>query len=112
MAVPGDIQARDGVPRGLFRDAMRGVLPDTVRERAWKADFTDVVNDGVARDRRAIADALGPDCHGVRRGYLDAGRLGPEVARLSTGSAGADSVDSWELADLFALEIWLQVFCP
>ena len=112
MAVPGDIQARDGVPRGLFRDAMRGVLPDAVRERAWKADFTDVVNDGVARDRRAIADALGPDCHGVRRGYLDAGRLGPEVARLSTGSGGADSVDSWELADLFALEIWLQVFCP
>jgi asparagine synthase (glutamine-hydrolysing) len=110
MAIPGEIQTRDGVPRGLFRDAMQGVLPDTVRARTWKADFTDVVNHGVARDRGAVAAALGPDCQGVRLGYLDGGRLEAEVGRLSDDLVRADSVNSWELADLFGLEVWLRAF--
>jgi hypothetical protein len=89
---------------------MQGVLPDTVRARTWKADFTDVVNHGVARDRGAVAAALGPDCQGVRLGYLDGGRLEAEVGRLSDDLVRADSVNSWELADLFGLEVWLRAF--
>ena len=33
MSVPGEIQNRDGVPRALLRAAMRGVLPEAVRQR-------------------------------------------------------------------------------
>ena len=38
MAVPGDVQNADGVPRAMARDGMRGVLPDEIRARVWKAD--------------------------------------------------------------------------
>jgi asparagine synthase (glutamine-hydrolysing) len=110
MAVPGDAQNRGGVPRALLRDAMRGVLPDQVRERTWKADFTEVVNDSMDRDKAVVRETMTADCLGVRRGYFDAGRLLPEVARLSASLRGADNVNSWELADLYGFEVWLQVF--
>ena len=35
MAIPGDVQNHDGVPRALLRDAMRGTAPDVVLARRW-----------------------------------------------------------------------------
>lgn len=110
MAVPGEVQNRGGVPRALLRDAMRGVLPDPVRARTWKADFTAMVNQGVDRDKAVIVQAMTTDCLGVRAGYLDAGRLATEVARLSADLRRADNLSSWELADLYGFEVWLRVF--
>jgi asparagine synthase (glutamine-hydrolysing) len=110
MATPGEVQNRNGIPRALLREAMRGILPEAVRSRKGKADFTRVVNAGVARNASEITRALSSACLGVRLGYFDAHRLAPEVARLSAGLDGADCVKSWDLADLFGLEVWLQVF--
>ena len=36
MAVPGEIQNRDGVPRALLRDAMRDIVPDVILRRRWR----------------------------------------------------------------------------
>jgi hypothetical protein len=35
MGVPGEIQNRDGVPRALLRDSMRGLVPDRILNRKW-----------------------------------------------------------------------------
>jgi asparagine synthase (glutamine-hydrolysing) len=110
MAIPGEIQNRHGVPRALLREAMRGVLPDPVRERTWKADFSRVVNCGMSDDLSDVTRALSPESMAVRLGYLDRARLGPAIARLSSGLAGANCVETWDLADLFGLEVWLRVF--
>jgi asparagine synthetase B (glutamine-hydrolysing) len=110
IAIPGDMQNRGGVPRAILREAMRGVLPEPLRLRNWKANFTDVVNSGVARDASIVAQALSRASLAVRFGYLDADRLEGEVARLKEGLATRDCVASWSLADLFGLEVWLQVF--
>jgi asparagine synthase (glutamine-hydrolysing) len=111
IAIPGEAQNRNGVPRAILREAMRGVLPESVRTRRGKADFSYIVNSGVAKDRAIISRALSPDSLGVQLGYVDGGRLAPAIARLSAGSlAGKDCGDSWDLADLFGLEVWLQVF--
>jgi len=110
MAVPGEMQNRNGVPRALLREAMRGVLPDTLRARTWKADFTNVVNRGVAEGVSEITRALSAESLGVRLGYFDASRLGPALQRLSGGLIGADCAASWDLADLYSFEVWLQVF--
>ena len=110
MAVPGEIQNRDGVPRALLRAAMTGVLPEAVRARRWKANFSETVNDGVARDAALIARALSPDAVVVRRGSVDGNRLAPEVGRLIAGLAAPVCTASWDLADLYGLERWLQVF--
>ncbi len=36
IGVPGEIQNRGGVPRALFRDAMRGIVPDLILGRRWR----------------------------------------------------------------------------
>jgi asparagine synthase (glutamine-hydrolysing) len=110
MAIPGEIQNLNGVPRGLLRESMKGILPEPVRRRTWKGTFSAAVNKGVASDLPAIARALSSDCLGVRLGYLDAARLSGEVAKLSAALSRPDCEASWNLADLFGFETWLQVF--
>lgn len=110
MAVPGEIQNNAGVPRALLREGMRGVLPDAVRARRWKADFSGVVNRGVADDAAAIGETLTREARVVQCGFVDPNRLRREVSRLVDALGGAECTASWDLADLYGLEVWLQVF--
>lgn len=110
MAIPGDVHARQGVPRALLREAMRGVLPESICARTWKSDFTPFVNEGLSDDTAAILQTMNAASLGVRFGYLDADRLGPEVTRLTKMPPATDCINSWDLADTFGLEMWLQVF--
>jgi asparagine synthase (glutamine-hydrolysing) len=111
MAIPGEIHAHQGVPRVLLREATRGMLPDAIRARKWKSDFTGFVNQGLSEDAAVILRTLNADCLGVRFGYLDAARLMPELARLAEGLSSADSgTNSWDLGDTYGLEMWLRVF--
>jgi hypothetical protein len=86
------------------------LLPEPLRLRNWKGNFTEIVNTGVARDAAIVAGALTRNSLAVHFGYLHAQRLEPEVARLTEGISGPDCVASWSLADLFGLEVWLRVF--
>jgi asparagine synthase (glutamine-hydrolysing) len=36
MSIPGEVQNRDGVPRALLRDAMRGIVPEPILRRRWR----------------------------------------------------------------------------
>ncbi len=40
MAIPGEVQNRGGVPRGLLRDAVRGIIPRQARVRRWRDEGT------------------------------------------------------------------------
>ncbi len=40
MAIPGETQTRGGVPRGLLRDAVRGLIPRQARLRRWRDEGT------------------------------------------------------------------------
>lgn len=110
MAMPGTMQNRGGVPRAVLREGLRGVLPDAVRARTSKADFSGAVNTGIVRDFPAIAAYLTRDSQAVARGFFDAGRLNAELARLGGAAARDDCCDSWDLASGFGLELWLRVF--
>ncbi len=110
MAIPGEVHAQGGVPRALLRAAMRGILPDSIRARTWKSDFTAFVNTGLADDATTILDSLHPECLGVQFGYFDPARLQPALDALTQSLDGSDCVASWDLADTYSLEMWLQVF--
>jgi asparagine synthase (glutamine-hydrolysing) len=110
MAIPGEVYARDGVPRALLRESMRGTLPDSIRTRTWKSDFSAFVSEGLTEDSDAILRTLTSDCLGVRFGYLDRDRLTPELTRLAEVLNDADCTDSWDMADTYGLEMWLRVF--
>ncbi len=110
MAVPGDVQNRDGVPRALLREAMAGILPDAVRARTWKADFTADANEGIARDLERVQAALSRGSLAARLGYVDEARLAAALPGLAAGLAGPHCLATWDLTDLFALETWLRIF--
>lgn len=50
MAIPGEVQNRGGVPRALLREAMRGIVPDAILARRWRADG--IVSRAFVRDHR------------------------------------------------------------
>ena len=110
MAIPGEMQNHEGVPRAILRQAMRGVLPERIRIRRSKGDFSGVVNRGVAQDVAAICRALSEESRGLQLGYFDGRRLRPSLEMLSAGLMRPDCLDAWDLADLFGLEMWLRVF--
>jgi hypothetical protein len=113
MAIPGEVENRNGVPRALPREAMRGVLPESVRQRTWKADFGDEVNRGIAGDLPQITLALSGDSAAARLGYVDQDPLDRALAHLNSSSlSGNNCTAAWELGDLVGLETWLQVFLP
>jgi hypothetical protein len=108
MAIPGEMHTRDGVPKALLRDGCRSVMPDVIARRASKADFTDRVNNGAARDQatvvRAVGNGLSIEREYVRPGALDA------IARFRPDADMSSALNGWALCDLFSLELWLQEF--
>jgi len=110
IAIPGEMQSHRGVPRAILREAMRPFLPESIRTRSTKADFSRYINGGVARDVPAIANALHKSSAGVSRGYFDPDRLVAAVGDLSSGLERRDCLDCWDLTDAYGLEMWLQVF--
>jgi hypothetical protein len=89
---------------------MAGILPDPLRERTWKADFSAVVNDSTGRDLEQIRGRLARGSLAARLGYVDERRLAAALPALAAELEGPDCLATWDLTDLFALEVWLGVF--
>ena len=111
MAIPGEVVNWQGVPKGLFREAMRGVLPEAIRLRRWKADFTDFINEGTAREYPEFQSYFESDCLAVEFGYVDGDAVRQELEKMKPRVHDPDSaVPTWRVAALVSLELWLQVF--
>jgi asparagine synthase (glutamine-hydrolysing) len=110
MAIPGEIVNWQGVPKGLLRHALSGVLPDAIRDRRWKADFTALENDAMRRDGAQVVRMITRDSLAVRFGVLDArafDRVEATFARLRDDAAAPPG---WRLTDLAGIEQWLRQF--
>ncbi|MBI3454387.1 MAG: hypothetical protein HY002_01180 [Candidatus Rokubacteria bacterium] len=110
MAIPGEMQTWQGVPKALLREALPGVLPEAIRRRTWKADFTYLVNAGVERDLDRLARCLETGGMAMALGYVSGDVLRQELERLNGRLDGASCETAWRLSDLLGLELWLQVF--
>jgi asparagine synthase (glutamine-hydrolysing) len=98
MAIPGDIVNWQGVPKGLMRRALTGVLPDAIRDRRWKADFTELNRAAVESDRAAFARLVPRNALAVRAGWVD-GEVLEQSGRID-----------WQLQDPVGLELWMREF--
>ena len=70
ISVPGEVHTWEGVPRGLFRQAMKGILPDAIALRRDKGDYSAMVNNSAKQDFEKMTQMLHPDCLGVQMGYF------------------------------------------
>lgn len=110
LAIPGDIVSRNGVPKGLFREAMKGVLPESIRLRNWKGDFTALNNDAVASHCDKFQKYLGPNSSVVTHGYVDQKNVQKEFPNQEFDRN--DRLPAVQVAAVVALEMWLQAFVP
>jgi asparagine synthase (glutamine-hydrolysing) len=111
MAIPGDVQSHDGIPRGLMRVAMLGVVPDSVVNRRSKGEFTLLANQSIENDYSMISDILGPTSMSVRLGYLDGPVLWKHLddwRSLIRGSRDARLTN--RVIDLCGMELLLRRF--
>ena len=108
LAVPGHVVNWKGVPKGLFREAMKGVLPESIRLRNWKGDFTALNNDAVASDYAKFQRYLGPACCAVTNGYLDP--MGVQSAFPNRKFDRNNSLPAVQVTAAVALQLWLRVF--
>ncbi len=111
MSIPGDIQSRDGVPRGLMRAAMRRVVPQAIVDRRCKGEFTQLTNETIEHDFDAIATLLGPSASCVQLGYVDGTVLRTSIGewRRSVGTS-RNSVVANRLIELCGFELLLRGF--
>jgi asparagine synthase (glutamine-hydrolysing) len=110
MSIPGEVLTWKGVPKGLLREAMRGILPDPIVNRTWKADFTQVVNEGMLLDYPQLIGHLESGPAAVKWGYLDADVLYALLPTFRSQLRSRTAEAAWMLSDLLGLELWLQVF--
>lgn len=109
MSIPGEMQSHEGVPKALLRASMKGVLPEKLESRRGKADGTDILNQAVSSARPKLLELLDPTGMSIRRGYVQ-----PDVAQMVASQKDPRLYDdaqlSFQLADLFGLELWLRLF--
>ena len=105
LATPGEVQVRNGVPKILLREAMNGIMPAAIAWRSSKADFTGVVNAGLADDFEHIISTFAGRSRAAQMGYLGGQPIEHGFRRAPSRET---IVASRALVDLFALEMWLQ----
>jgi asparagine synthase (glutamine-hydrolysing) len=93
MSIPGEIQNRDGVPRALLRDAMRGIVPDPILRRRWRA--VGLASPAFARERH----------RGYSSSMTNPMKLDDPAGLLA--AARAARVDAF---DYIGMEFWSRAF--
>ncbi|MDP3181234.1 MAG: asparagine synthase-related protein [Desulfobaccales bacterium] len=107
---PGEICTWTGMQKGILRAAMGGILPEGIRNRRGKADFTALGNEGVEKDYPRIVHCLESGGMAARFGYVKEKEMREGLKRLKDRIHGPTFVTARTLSYLFGLELWLQVF--
>ena len=110
MAIPGDVVTWQGTYKGLFREAMRGVLPESIRRRDWKADFTRVANDAAADGYSRFRNHFKPDCLSATLGYLDRDMFETRFEGYQSTLTGESIQPPAQVSAVVGLELWLRAF--
>ena len=96
---------RDGMPRAILRDAMKDLLPEPVRLRRDKFDFSAQLHEGIARHISSIDRTVFRQNAGLND-YVDMGAAHRSMERVKHGQAlGVEYRQVWRL---FVLARWLQ----
>lgn len=107
---PGHLFFRDGQKKWLLREAMRGDLPETVRTRSSKANFSPLIAAAIVA-RLSPADVSRLQL--VQRGWIDERNCRAELEGYHAWSraGGAATLDTTRLNAMWAIvatEIWLR----
>ena len=103
LAVPGTLRAGPGDYKPLLRQAMTGLLPDTVTARRTKGDFTPDQYRGLRTHLKALTALV--DGELAARGLIDPARY---RTLLTRAAAAAPGIGFHQLNPVLATEVWLR----
>jgi len=105
MALPADQLGRPDRTKLVLRSAMKGILPEPVRERVGKTSYYPLVEIGLLDKEKGVVLDLLKDPQIVQRRLIRKDWLGQEI------KAGDQwSNDGYYLWQSIALELWLKAF--
>lgn len=109
LAIPAGMHFLKGVPKGLFRAAMHGLLPPEIQYRRSKGDLTDLMNESMMMCFGEIVQLLENSTMSQEMGLVDSSNLRAELEAMKAKLKG-DSMAAWQLQGVAGLEHWLQTF--
>jgi asparagine synthase (glutamine-hydrolysing) len=111
MHLPHRLLYWNGRMRVILRDSMRGVLPEAVRTRRSKVEFSGMIRAGLLRERERI-DGLLSHMRLEALGLVDgaAVRRLAEESQLWAAQPGADRRPVPPLASFLSMEAWLRAY--
>lgn len=109
MAIPGEVQTAGGVPKALLREAMRGILPEEIRRRTWKADFNFLIREGMEQDLPVLIPDLLRDSVLGSSPYVDRARMQAMLAGTNNRNGPREEFIA-QLINLVGLAHWLRQF--
>lgn len=104
LRIPHELRAHDNVSRIILRKAMRGTLPEVIRNRQSKVTFDDLTHRGLRAMERAKIDELLAESHVHELGYIDVDQLRKGFEQYWSGR---DELNR-PLVRALALESWLR----
>lgn len=107
MAVPAYQLGQFGQTRWVQRNAMDGLLPNSVRSRSTKTTFQTLFEKGLLEQERATVARLLSNPQIVQRGYVEAEQLTQEK-----GASEARRKTLYPLWLVLSLELWLRRYWP
>jgi len=110
MSIPGEVQTRAGVPKAILRDGMRGLVPEAILSRRWKADFLHLILEGMQRDYQHLVQWLGSDGLAVGFGYVEREVMQERLARLQHLLHDGTDAAATRIMEILGLSVWLQAF--
>lgn len=108
FAIPEEQRWRHGQPKFLLRQAMKGILPESVRKRNTKADFSHVF---VQALRSQGGARLFESLQTERLGWIDGEEIRRMYRRMDEAYRAGDqryTSETWPLWMVYGIELWLH----
>jgi asparagine synthase (glutamine-hydrolysing) len=99
----------DGTPKAVLRNAMRGIVPERVRQRRDKGDYSRTVEEETRRAAQRLFEEL-RNGHAVRSGLLHREWFGSDLRTLQHRLNLAEDQLAPALARVYGVECWLRNF--
>jgi asparagine synthase (glutamine-hydrolysing) len=104
--LPIDQKIKNGWTRFIYREAMKGIIPEGIRRRRSKIGFTNPESEWIERKSDKFIEIFSSDSFRSRK-YWNADAVLSEFKQFLNGEQSGDILYFWRI---FSIEMWLRTY--
>lgn len=108
LSLPSDWKLRNGKTRYIVRDAMKGNIPDSVRLRQDKFDFSRNFKAGLFKNPDRLLELTDPAHHNLSP-FVNKDKLNNLRAKIKSGDLKIENLDAFFLWRVAVLSLWFGI---